>query len=285
MWEEDLFAPANEDSRTTTQIDEFMAAQQAWLEANLPANGCIVEATAYNQPVLPKGAQERYGKAGEGDMIAHCIDAGGEIRTTRLLAAAEGAREPDNGAAEDAEAKPPPGVTQKGAAMIGDLRTDALHEALREREINDDTLIGMLVLALGSANVEIRPGVSNHYGSRGARHIAAGLVEGDVLSRDSKALRAAAREMLVEVLSCRKNMSWSGPTALVAGAAIDAGAFLPNMATDDFLRCLPKPLLETEADAANVAIKPRGKDTRAALVERFACGHLGLSGCPLRTDR
>jgi hypothetical protein len=67
-------------------------------------------------------------------------------------------------------------------------------------------------------------------------------------------------------------MSWSGPTALVAGAAIDAGAFLPTMATEDFLRCLPKPLLETEADAANVAIKPRGKDTRAALIERFAAG-------------
>jgi hypothetical protein len=31
-------------------------------------------------------------------------------------------------------------------------------------------------------------------------------------------------------------------------------------------------LLETEADAANVAIKPRGKDTRAALIERFAAG-------------
>ena len=270
-WEEDLFAPANEDSRTTTQIDEFMAAQQAWLEANLPANGSIVEATAYNQPILPKGAQEKYGKAGEGDMIAHCIDASGEIRT-RVYSLPQKEPRTGNDATEDAEAKPPPSVTQKGAAMIGDLRTDALHEALREREINDDTLIGMLVLALGSANVEIRPGVSSHYGSRGARHIAAGLVEGDVLSRDSKALRAAAREMLVEVLSCRKNMSWSGPTALVAGAAIDAGAFLPNMATDDFLRCLPKPLLETEADAANVAIKPRGKDTRAALIERFASG-------------
>jgi len=270
-WEEDLFAPANEDSRTTTQIDEFMAAQQAWLEANLPANGSIVEATAYNQPVLPKGAQEKYGKAGEGDMIAHCIDASGEIRT-RVYSLPQKEPRTGNDATEDAEAKPPPSVTQKGAAMIGDLRTDALHEALREREINDDTLIGMLVLALGSANVEIRPGVSNHYGSRGARHIAAGLVEGDVLSRDSKDLRAAAREMLVEVLSCRRNMSWSGPNALVAGAAIDAGAFLPNMATDDFLRCLPKPLLEAEADAANIGIKPRGKDTRAALIERFGAG-------------
>jgi len=271
LWEEDLFAPAGEDSRTTTQIDGFMAAQQAWLEANLPENGCVVEANAYSQPILPKGAQVRYGKPCEGDMIAHSIDTSGQIRTTVYSPAP-----PKNAGAgtdaEDAGVKPPRSVTQKGAAMIGDLRTDALHEALRQRTIDDDTLIGMLLLALGGRNVEIRPGVSNHSGSRGARQIAAGLVAGDVLTRDSEVLRLAAREMLVEVLSCRENWSCSGPGALVAGAAIDAGEFLTNMATEDFLRCLPKPLLEAEADAVNVAIKPRGKDTRAALVERFATG-------------
>jgi ParB family chromosome partitioning protein len=272
VWEEDLFAPAGEDSRTTTQVDEFMAAQQEWLEANMPENGVVVEMNRHGGPVLPKGAQQRYGEAGEGDMVAHYLDNGGNVRTAVYSPPPKSEKSSDDGEGEQNERKTRTGLTQKGDAMIGDLRTDALHQALRERPIDDETLIGMLVLALGSANVEIRPGVSNHYGSRGARHIAAGLVEGDVLSRDSKALRAAAREMLVEVLSCRKNMSWSGPTALVAGAAIDAGAFLPNMATEDFLRCLPKPLLETEADAANVAIKPRGKDTRAALVERFAAG-------------
>jgi ParB family chromosome partitioning protein len=272
VWEEDLFAPAGTDSRTTTRINEFMAAQQAWLEANLPENGCIVATDSYSRPILPKGAQERYGKPGEGDMIAHYLDGQGNVRSAVYSPPPPKATPARNDAVEDAEVKPPRGVSQKGATMIGDLRTDALHEALWRLTLDDDTLIGLLVLALGSRNVDIRPGVANHFGSGGARQIAAGLVEGDVLTRDSDALRVAARDMLVEVLSCRTNMSCSGPTALIAGATIGADAFLPNMATEDFLSCLPKPLLEAEADAVNVAIKPRGKDTRAALVERFAAG-------------
>ena len=37
VWDEDLFAPADEDSRSTTQVDAFLAAQTAWLEANMPS--------------------------------------------------------------------------------------------------------------------------------------------------------------------------------------------------------------------------------------------------------
>jgi len=35
-----------------------------------------------------------------------------------------------------------PDVTQKGIAMIGDLRTDALHQALADTPIEDETLAG-----------------------------------------------------------------------------------------------------------------------------------------------
>ena len=40
-----------------------------------------------------------------------------------------------------------PPLTQKGDAMVGDLRTDALHEAFAQAEIPDQTLIGLLVLS------------------------------------------------------------------------------------------------------------------------------------------
>ena len=176
-------------------------------------------------------------------MIAHCIDATGEIRTA-VFSLPQKEPRTGNDATEGRRSEAAAGADAEGRDDNRGSADGRTHEALREREINDDTLIGMLVLALGSSERRDPDRVSDHYGSRGARQIAAGLVEGDVLSRDSRALRAAAREMLVEVLSCRRNMSWSGPNALVAGAAIDAGAFLPNMATDDFLRCLPKPLLE-----------------------------------------
>ena len=33
--------------------------------------------------------------------------------------------------------------------MIGDLRTDALHQALADTPIEDDTLLGLLILAFG----------------------------------------------------------------------------------------------------------------------------------------
>jgi ParB family chromosome partitioning protein len=43
--------------------------------------------------------------------------------------------------------KPRPDVTRKGIEMIGDFRTDALHEALSRAPIEDDTLMALLVLA------------------------------------------------------------------------------------------------------------------------------------------
>ena len=39
VWTEDLFAPADEDSRYTTDVDAFLGAQLAWLEANVPKRG------------------------------------------------------------------------------------------------------------------------------------------------------------------------------------------------------------------------------------------------------
>ena len=35
IWQEDLFTQGDEDSRYTTQVAAFLAAQQAWMEANL----------------------------------------------------------------------------------------------------------------------------------------------------------------------------------------------------------------------------------------------------------
>jgi ParB family chromosome partitioning protein len=46
-------------------------------------------------------------------------------------------------------------VTQKGLDMIGDLRTDALHEALARAPIEDDTLMALLILAFTGTNVTL----------------------------------------------------------------------------------------------------------------------------------
>lgn len=276
VWEEDLFAPADQDSRTTTQVDAFLEAQRAWLEANLPPGGSIVETCEYGSPRLPRGAVERYGRApSDDDLTAFSIHPQtGAIRET-VYAMPQRARPVDGN--ESSEAQPFPvapvrtDVTQKGTAMIGDLRTEALHRALRTHPIDDHALLGLLALALAGDNVDVRSGVDHAgttgYGSRG--RIAARLTEGGVLATDPETLRNAAREMLVETLSCRVLHSNSGLVARHAGVVIDADALLPNMATEEFLSCLSKAALGAAATASEVPVQARVKDTRAALVERF----------------
>ncbi len=129
----------------------------------------------------------------------------------------------------------------------------------------------MLVLALGGRNVTVKSGVTR-FRANALGRIGETLTEGGVLTRDLDTLRHAAREALVEVLSCRDNHSASGMGARHAGSAIDADAFLPNMATAEFLPSLSRAALEACAGEHAVAVQPRVKDTRAAMLTHFANG-------------
>src|SRR5580698_2809499 len=81
-WEEDLFAPPGEDSRTTTNVEGFFGAQQEWLQNNLPVRGTLLPVDEYGSCQLPKKAARVYGKPGKGDVIGHYIDARtGEVET------------------------------------------------------------------------------------------------------------------------------------------------------------------------------------------------------------
>lgn len=62
VWQEDLFAPADEDSRYTTDIEAFLGAQQEWLSNNLPKRGAIIEVNDWGQPKLPAKASQIYSK-------------------------------------------------------------------------------------------------------------------------------------------------------------------------------------------------------------------------------
>ena len=164
--------------------------------------------------------------------------------------------------------------------MIGDLRTDALHQALADTPIEDDTLLGLLILAFGGDNVTVDSGSDLRGEDRQA--ICRALTEGGVLTADLDLLRQAARQMLIGVLSCRENRSQSGPFARIAGEAIGASLRLPNMATEEFLSCLSRGALETAARAESVNIAPRAKDTRARMVTRFKDGTFVYPGALFR---
>jgi ParB family chromosome partitioning protein len=272
-WLEDLFAPANEDSRYTTDVDGFFGAQQEWLENNLPKGGVVIPVDEYGQAALPKKAERVYGKPGKGDSIGHFIDPRtAEVRTIAFRMpqerkAAKGKVQADE-PVEVPEKAQRPDVTQKGKAIIGDLRTDALHEALKADPIDDIKLIGLLVLAFGGRNVTVQSGLNA--GGADRSEISERLSPDGILTLDDDVIRTAARDMLTQVLSCRENISNSGVVARIAGETIGASLRLPSMASDEFLSCLSRQALEREAAANQVRVEVRVKDTRASVVKHFA---------------
>lgn len=279
-WVEDLFAPADQDSRYTTDVEAFLGAQQEWMTQNLPKKGVITEVSNHGEVKLPAKAERVYGASKKSDHTAMYLDREGKVKTVNFrmpeVKKAKGKDAEDAGGEEAVViSKSRPDVTRKGIEMIGGLRTDALHEALSRAPIEDDTLLALLVLAFAGQNVRVDSGAGGdfRFGGRFGRHAAVLFDTEGKFAFDLDTLRIAARGALIDVLSCREGMSKSGIVALVAGGAIGADAFLANMGSEEFLSCLSRPALE--GSCANTPVLPRArvKDTRAALVEHFREGH------------
>jgi ParB family chromosome partitioning protein len=277
QWVEDLFASADEDSRYTTDVEAFLGAQQEWMTQHLPKRGVIVEADTWGRPKLPPKADRIYGKPGKSDHAAMYLDREGKVQTIHYrLPEPKKAKGRGDGSAGESDvevvvSKARPDVTRKGIEMIGDLRTDALHEALARAPIEDDTLLALLILAFAGRNITIASGTSGEvYGyARMDRH-ASQLVGADgKLAFDRETLQQVARGVLIDVLSCRENRTDSGIVARLAGDAIGADGFLVNMGTEDFLSCLSRPALEGSCRNTPVLPRQKVKDTRAALAAHF----------------
>lgn len=279
-WVEDLFAPADQDSRYTVDVEAFLGAQQEWMSQNLPKKGVITEANSYGEVKLPPKASRVYGMPKKSDHTAMYLDREGKVKTVHFRMP-EAKKTKGNGAGADAAdepivvSRPRPDVTRKGVEMIGDLRTDALHEALSRAPIEDDTLMALMVLAFAGQNVRVDSGAGGDYrfGNRFGRHAAILFDADGKLAFDMDTLRVAMRSVLIDVLSCRENMTKSGILALVAGQIVGADGFLATMGTEDFLSCLSRPALEASCKDTPVLPRQRVKDTRAALVEHFSDGH------------
>ena len=121
VWCEDFFAPADEDSRYTTQVEEFLAAQQEWLNRCLLENGVILPLDQWGQPKLPAKAQRLHGeKQHKSDKVGYYLETHtGEIRTIPFRPAETPAKTQGKPTA-DAPAQPKPTrapVTKKGEAL------------------------------------------------------------------------------------------------------------------------------------------------------------------------
>jgi ParB family chromosome partitioning protein len=281
-WLEDLFAPGDQDGRYTTDVEAFLGAQQEWMANNLPKGGIIAEVSNWGEVKLPAKAQRVHGKPGKGDHAAVYLDRDGRVQTVHyrmpepMKKAKSGNVTADGGTDETIVAsRPRPDVTRGGIEMIGDYRTDALHEALARAPIEDSTLMAMLVLAFAGQNVRIDSGAGGKvFGpKRFARHGVALFDQDGRLTFDMDVLRVAARSTLIDVLSCRENATRSGIVANVAGKAIGADIYLPNMGTEEFLVCLSRASLEASCKVASVQPRQKVRETRAALIEHFKEGH------------
>lgn len=276
-WQEDLFAPADEDGRFTHEIEAFFGAQREWLASNLPERGSLIDCDQWAQPKLPPKAERAYGSADPSHYTGWYLDERtGEVKSVAFrLPEARHAKVIANGETIAASGRVRPDVTQKGHDIIGDLRTDALHEALARSPIEDDALLALTLISFASQNVTVT-GVTNvapdaFQNPSAMTRLIAGLVNHDGtlnLARDT--LQQTARSLLRHVLSCQINRTNSGLAARIAGQAIGADSFLPNMGTDEFLSCLSRPAIEGAAKQACIPVLPKVKDTRAALVKQFA---------------
>lgn len=274
-WSEDLFAPADEDSRYTTDVETFLAAQREWITRNLPTNGELLEADQYGQAKLPPKVLRVWDKGRKGDLIGYWLnEQNGRVETIAFRRPeappkAKGGKTGPNAPAPAATSRPP--ITRKGIELIGAMRTAALHQALHEAPLDDQALMALLVLALAADNVSVmRPDHVERYRNECDRKaLALGLTAGGAVTMDPATLRAAARRMLASVLSCQVDASSSGLAARHAGVVAGADQYLPTMASEEFLSCLSKPAITTAARENGLAPGDRAKDTQASMIRTF----------------
>ena len=238
-WQVDLFVPADEDSRYTTDVETFLAAQHEWVLRNLPENGELLEADQHGQVKLPPKAQRVWDKGRRTDRIGYFVDPHDGRVETIVFRMHEAQTRGSKSAAitpEPTRSTRPP-ITKKGMELIGAMRTAALHTALQESPLDDHALIGLLVLALAANNVSVmQHSHADPFRSDGDRQaIAASLTQNGVVTVDPATLRTAARQILANVLSCQVDASSSGLAARHAGVVAGADQYLPTMATEEFL--------------------------------------------------
>jgi ParB family chromosome partitioning protein len=82
-WVEDLFAPADEDSRYTTDVEAFLGAQQEWMTQNLPKKGVITETNNWGEGSCRR-RRARLWQAGKSDHTAMYLDREGKVQTVHF---------------------------------------------------------------------------------------------------------------------------------------------------------------------------------------------------------
>ncbi|MFT8718486.1 ParB N-terminal domain-containing protein [Acetobacter sp.] len=287
VWEEDLFGQGDQDNRYCTSFPAMFKAQQLLAEKTLPEGGQFIGTDHYGDPMMPDGYRQvnHWECALESDIPVVWVNSGtlqirsGHMRARPVRAGEEGVNGSLNVTILPASTAPKerPDISGTGLKLIGEVRTQALREALagagESEDVDPWNLVGAFLLALSANNVTIHGDHTyDPYGGGSARDRAVGRVfpEG-VLVRDPATLREAALDVLASFMNCEVSMhSGSGLPAQLLGVLFGADAHMPNMAFEAFLKTYSKPGITKAVKAEGLEEKPTGKAMREALM-----GHVG----------
>lgn len=280
VWDEDLFGQAGQDNRFTTSRGAYEAAQQHWLENSRPDGSVLMVRDDYGYASAPEGYRRRayWMTPEDDDVMGYHLDS----RTLKIVetplraCAVSGSGAVSNSTPEPARPKGRADISGTGETMIGEIRTQALHQALDAAQdaVDPWDLVAALLLAFEGDNVSVQGDPTHSYGGRHARQTAiATLFPEGVLVRDPALLRQQSMAVLRSVTNCGVSLhSGSGITAQLMGVLFDADSQMPNMAFEDFLKTMSKPGLTKAVQEAGLETGPKdtGKVMRAAMI-----AHLG----------
>ncbi len=284
QWVEDLFAPADEDSRYTTDVEAFLGAQQEWMTDQPAEEGHHRRGDELGRGQAAAEGRARLRQAVEVATARRCIS------TATVACRRVHYRMP--------AAKKPKGKGASAPAMTRRMRLARLEAASRRdaQGRRDDRRLPHRRAARGARSRADRgrhaDGAADprlrrperlgrsgsggtYYGNRRlARHAAALFDRGrQARPRHGHAPRRGARRS--SPTCCRAGRT--APTA-ASSPASPAMSSAPTTscrtwAREDFLSCLSRAALEGSCKDTPVLPRQKVKDTRAALVEHFKEGH------------
>ncbi|GBR20046.1 MULTISPECIES: ParB N-terminal domain-containing protein [Asaia] len=280
VWEEDLFAPADQDSRYTRDALAFSAAQSAWIDSILGEDKIRIECSEYGYPLFPDGfGKSHYDDTTEGQ--AYALDPRTllvkEWDFRRYEVAAPSSSSGTYAPAPVAK-KERADISGTGDKMIGEIRTRALDEALDAQVADVDPwdLVGALLLALSNSNIRVDGDRSKGcaYANNARTRARSALFPEGVLVRDPDLLRQHAITVLKSISNCEISIhSGSGLSAQLLGVHFNADAHMPSLAFEEFLKTYSKPGITKAVQALGLAEQATGKLMRASLINHVGQGH------------
>ncbi|CDG38909.1 hypothetical protein ASAP_0864 [Asaia bogorensis] len=281
VWEEDLFAPADQkEKRYTRNASAFSAAQSAWIDSMLGEDKIRIACNESGYPLFPDGfGKSHYDDTTEGQ--AYALDP-----RTLLVKEWNFRRYEVAAPSSTSEAYAPAPVAKKeradisgtGNTMIGEIRTRALDEALDAQAADVDPwdLVGALLLALSNSNIRVDGDRSRDcaYANNARTRARSALFPEGVLVRDPDLLRQHAITVLKSISNCEISMhSGSGLSAQLLGVHFNADAHMPSLAFEEFLKTYSKPGITKAVQALGLTEQATGKLMRSSLINHVGQGH------------